>query len=166
MAISSEATVADVGSIIDEGLTIEGLPWQGRLALTTMVLHKFIGHRGGVSIYISEGPGRSLWLSQNSGIEARPVMGWGEPAAGLTAREREVLFMDDARHLFGDDSHGISQVIDVPITKQSVVVGVLEVRTKDKARLGLIEVEVATGVAASLSRAWPEALPNGKFKTS
>lgn len=125
------------------------------------VLARALGDRVGISLFVAGQPGQALWVAASHGVPGPPTVQWGEAVAGIAARERSGQLVEDIGALpeYPGAAAGIRQLVAVPIIRDGRVYGVLEARSEEVARLGMVEAEWVGRAAAQLAALWPAGWP-------
>lgn len=168
LRLSRETRVETIEEVARQCLDME-LPWTSRLGGVAGLLHQVIGPSTGVSIYGVLKPGSALALAASAGRTGPLVAAWGAPIAGLAAQEQAAQFAGQAR-AFPDylgGWMGVVECIAVPVIRDLRLFAVLELRSHEEGRIGLVEAELTGRLAADIAAAWPQRTHNDEtWRTS
>ncbi len=156
LRINPESPARAVEDVVRQCLGLS-LPWTSRLSGVAAALFQAGGPDTGVSVYGVVRPGSDLVLVAGAGMPGPLAVPWGAPIAGLAAQELSAQFAGDAR-AFSDYMGGwlgVAACLAVPIVRERRAYAVLEMRSHQSDRIGLIEAELAYAVGALAAAAWP-----------
>lgn len=160
LRITRESTLGAITDVAGACLGL-AIPWTSRLGGAAGVLYQAGGPATGVSIFGVPARGSDLVLLAGAGIPGPVSVSWGAPIAGLAAQEQAAQFAGQAR-AFPDYLGGwigVAEGIAVPILRDGRLFAVLEIRSHEEGRLGIVEAELTAALAADIATAWPVANP-------
>jgi len=133
------------------------LPLGSNLANISALLAQCLPRTNWVGFYLWDEGRRQLLLGPFQGLPACTRIGFGAGVCGTAVKERRTQRVADV-HLFPGhiacDSASESEIV-VPIIRQGVVLGVLDVDSPEKSRFDETDQRFLEETAAALVALWP-----------